>query len=104
MNDFLIFKSFISIEILIFFYYVGAIIIPFALYKSKYYLINKFKIFDIFNKLILKIFNLFDDKKKSSIKILLFLLFIFMEIFWRMMFEMMIAYFQMRDYLQTITL
>ncbi len=104
MNDFLIFKSFISIDILIFFYYVGAIIIPYALYKSKYYLINKFKIFDIFNKLILKIFNLFDDKKKSSIKILLFLLFIFMEIFWRMMFEMMIAYFQMRDYLQTITL
>ena len=104
MGDFLTFKSFISIDALIFFYYVGAILIPFALYKSKNYLIDNFKIFNIFNKLILQIFNLLDDKDKRSIKILLFLLFIFMEIFWRMMFEMMIAYFQMRDYLQTIAL
>jgi len=102
MGDFLTFKSFISIDILIFFYYIGAIVIPIALYKSKNYLIINFKIFDMFNKLLLKLFNLLDAKDKLSIKISLFVLFIFMEIFWRMMFEMIIAYFQMRDYLQSI--
>jgi len=81
MIDFLTFKTFISIDILILFYYIGAVIIPISMWLGKSYLQRKFKILDKFNIFLITLF--------------LFLTFISMEIVWRMCFEAMIGYFQM---------
>jgi len=100
MNDFLTFKTFISADVLIFFYYVGAVVIPLLIWQSRSYLLENFKIIKQINDLAMKIFSSFSTKEQSSMKLLVLLMFIFMEIVWRMMFEAMIAYFNMRDYLQ----
>ena len=81
MIDFLTFKTFISIDILILSYYIGAVIIPISMWLGKSYLQRKFKILDKFNIFLITLF--------------LFLTFISMEIVWRMCFEAMIGYFQM---------
>ena len=93
MTDFLTFKSFISTDILIFCYYIGAIVIPIFLWKSRNYLIDKFNISTP---------SSLNNQNRNYIKVAVIVIFICMEIFWRMIFELMIAYFQMRDYLQLI--
>jgi hypothetical protein len=85
LNDFLSFKSFISIEVLIFFYYLGAIFLPFILalffYKSKAFSLSK---------------KFLDKTQRKIYFILAFIIsFILAEIFWRIGFEAIIGYFQM---------
>ena len=96
--DFLTFKSFISIKALIIFYYIGALILPVGLWLLIDWLIRKYDFFDaIYEKgkeAIWKSLN-----KKRQIKLLMFfiVIFLFMEVFWRMLFEFLIAYMQIRD-------
>jgi hypothetical protein len=100
--DFLTFKSFISIETLIVFYYMGAIVMPIGLFLSLAWFIQKFSL----------VKNSLEQGKKQlwsrltglqKFKTLLFLIaiFLFMELFWRMLFEFLIAYMQIRDALVT---
>ena len=81
MYDFLTFSRFIAQDILIFFYYVGVSVLP-------------------------VLFYLFRDrlpKVESKRFILLFVVAVlFAQIVWRMMFEAMIGYFDMHDYLYEI--
>jgi len=86
--NFLTFRSFITPYILMAFYYVGAIIIPLLLLK--------------YHKKILKRFNLKIVKIDIRVKLLIFTFFIFAQIIWRMVFEFMIAYFQMHDKLMKL--
>jgi len=102
MNNFLTFKTFISSDILIFFYYIGAVLIPVLLWQSRVYLKDRFKIIQLINEQIVKIFSSLSNKEQSYAKLFILFAFISMEIIWRMMFEVMIAYFDMRDYLQQI--
>ncbi|MDX9913911.1 MAG: DUF4282 domain-containing protein [Candidatus Moranbacteria bacterium] len=102
MNNFLTFKTFISSDILIFFYYIGAVLIPILLWQSRVYLKDRFKIIQLINEQIVKIFSSLSNKEQSYAKLFILFAFISMEIIWRMMFEVMIAYFDMRDYLQQI--
>jgi len=96
--DFLTFKSFISIKALIIFYYIGALILPVGLWLLIDWLIRKYDFFDAMYKkgkeAIWKSLN-----KKQQIKLLMFfiVIFLFMELFWRMLFEFLIAYMQIRD-------
>ena len=96
--DFLTFKSFISIKALIIFYYIGALILPVGLWLLIDWLIRKYDFFDAIYKkgkeAIWKSLN-----KKQQIKLLMFfiVIFLFMELFWRMLFEFLIAYMQIRD-------
>ncbi len=89
--DFLSFKTFISLEVFIVLYYLGAIGVPLAGWVLASWLKKKF--------------CTSEDEKKSKGKvqtkfILIFLaIFMMMELFWRVMFEFFIAYFQMRDVL-----
>lgn len=86
--DFLTFKSFISYNMLFVFYYLGAIGVPFFVffYTKKFYKYPKDTLDPLINKEYkIKLFTLF------------IALFIFMEIIWRMMFEFLIAFLQMRD-------
>ena len=98
--DFLTFKSFISTEVLIIFYYIGSIIMPVGLWYLLYWLINKYKFvndkYQNTKEILWKSLN-----KKQKIKLVSFftICFIFMELFWRMLFEFLIAYMQIRDVL-----
>ncbi len=102
MTNFLTFKTFISIDILILSYYIGAIIIPIAMWLSKAYLQKKFKILDSFNSFLLNLLETMSLKRKVLSILLFIAMFISMEIVWRMCFEAMIGYFQMIDALKTM--
>jgi len=96
--DFLIFKSFISIKALIIFYYIGALILPVGLWLLINWLIRKYDFFDaVYKKGKEAIWTSLN--KKQQIKLLMFfvVIFLFMELFWRMLFEFLIAYMQIRD-------
>ncbi len=101
--DFLTFKSFISVETLIVFYYMGAVVMPIGLFLSLAWFIQKFSF----------VKNSLEQGKKQlwsrltglqKFKTLFFLTatLLFMELFWRMLFEFLIAYMQIRDALVTL--
>ena len=93
--DFLTFKSFISIDILIIFYYIGAIFVPIFLFLAKGYLQRKFLILEKSNNFFKALFSSFSLKNRVLFILFMIFMFLFMELFWRMGFEAMIGYFQM---------
>jgi hypothetical protein len=100
MTNFLTFRTFISIDILILSYYIGAIIIPIAMWFSKAYLQRRFNLLDRVNRLMITLFGKLSLKRKILSILILIMLFISMEIIWRMCFEAMIGYFQMIEALK----
>jgi len=102
MTDFLTFKTFISIDILILSYYIGAVIIPIAIWLSKAYLQKKFQILDRFNSFLITLFGTMSLKRKFLSILFFIFIFISMEIVWRMCFEAMIGYFQMVEALKNV--
>ena len=96
--EFLIFKRFISIEILITFYYMGAIILPVGLSIFTKYLIKKYELMsEPYSKGKSFLWALLNTKQKLKLIGLFVLFFIFAQLFWRMLFEFLIAFIQMRD-------
>ena len=102
MQDFLLFKTFITPSLLLFIYYIGAVVIPilgwyFAIWVHKNYLS---KVSGLVKEEI---------KRRTTVKqrlytiIAFILFFLCMEIFWRMMFEFFIAYFDMHDALMRMS-
>jgi len=89
--DYLTFHSFISIPVFIGIYYFGVIVIPIILWRYRHTLQN-----------LLAIFKEFSPKLSERIIWIFLLVLILSEVMWRIMFEMIIAYFQMREYLQHI--
>ena len=96
--DFLTFKKFISTEALIIFYYIGAIVLPVVTWLLVMWLVQKYDFIQV----------VYENKKeilwrslnsKQKIKVVMFFVscFLFMELFWRMLFEFLIAYMQIRD-------
>ncbi len=67
MIDFLTFKNFISIDILIISYYIGAVVIPILMWVSKAYLQRKFQILDRVDSLLKSLFGRLSPKEESSI-------------------------------------
>lgn len=86
--EFLTFNSFISIPVLIAFYYLGALMIPALLWYKRIWVI---KIADA----LMRTFPI----STSRLVLGFMVLFIGFEILWRMMFEMLIGYFKMIEYL-----
>ena len=104
MLDFLTFQSFISLPALIVFYYLGALILPFITWHFCLKLIKKLNILHITLKKGQQLAWQTLDTKQQAIMLLLFILMIGMaELFWRMMFEFLIAYMQIHDALVTTT-
>jgi len=64
------------------------------------YLARKFSLFQKLQSMQKQFYTTLSNKDRMIYVLIIFCLFISMEIMWRMMFETMIAYFQMRDYLQ----
>ena len=86
--EFLTFDSFISIPVLITFYYVGAFMIPALLWYKRSWVV---KIADA-------LMHTFPITTSRLVLGFIVLLMVF-EILWRMMFEMLIGYFKMIEYL-----
>ncbi len=96
--DFLTFKNFISTEALIIFYYIGAVILPIGIFILGRYLSQKFNVIDAAYKNGKEIiWNSLNKKQKIKLSIAFVTCFMFMELFWRMLFEFLIAYMQIRD-------
>lgn len=101
--DFLTFKSFISTEALIIFYYIGAFILPVGIWILLIWLIRRYKYlntaYESGKAIAWKSLN-----KQQQAKLVAFFIttFLFMELFWRMLFEFLIAYMQIRDALLKI--
>ena len=90
--NFLTFDSFISIPVLIILYYLGALIIPALLWAKRSWVI---KVTDILSRTF--------PITTSRLVLGFVLLFIGVEIMWRMMFEMLIGYFKMIEYLHHLS-
>jgi len=86
--DFLTFKTFITPKVLIVFYYLGAVFMPIIVYKFRD---------NIFAKL-----GISKPKLNRNLKLFLFIIFIFAELIWRMMFEFMVGYFDIHNALLLI--
>ncbi len=101
--DFLNFRFFISPYVLLACYYIGAIGVPIGSWflalwiKRKYWLASN--IYDLSKITFIKITR---TKDRILLYILFLVFFICMEIMWRMMFEFIIAYLQMRDALMEL--
>ena len=103
--DFLNFKTFISPYALVVCYYVGALGVPigswfFALWiKRRYWLVS-----DIYEKSKETAVNFTPTKYRLLFYTLFILCFFCMEIMWRMMFEFLIAYLQIREALLSLAM
>ena len=95
MKDFLMFNSFITPDVLIFFYYIGALGVPFLLWFWRDSLLKKFSFF--------REYRVLSKKERIVAFLVLISIFLSMELCWRMMFEMMIGYFDIHNYLYEIS-
>jgi len=102
MWNFLTFQTFITQDVLITIYYIGAIFIPAILWYSKDYLQKHFTLFAKINTVLKQLFGTLNTQNRIFALLVFLIIFLCMELCWRMMFEMMIGYFDMHDYLQTI--
>jgi hypothetical protein len=94
--NFFRFEIFMAQDVLIALYFIGAVICPFVLWALRGALYRKFAFFkETENKVR-------THRYAGYVYALFFIAFVFAEIVWRMMFEAMVAYFQMHDYLKTI--
>ncbi len=97
MYDFLTFKTFIAPSVLLVCYYLGAVVMPLLS------VIFVRKIAPYFGVLARTAVVQVPVKYRSRLYFMILVAFVCMEIIWRMMFEAMIAYFQMRDALVGVT-
>jgi len=102
MRDFLTFQTFITPTLLIVMYYIGAILIPIvSWYLTKW--VQKSYFSEVSNKIKEEITTRTTIKQRFIIYTTFIICFFCMEIFWRMMFEFFIAYFDMHDALIQLT-
>lgn len=98
INDFLVFKFFISPYVLIIFYYIGAILIPFISYSIIYYIKKKYWLAtETIDAVKSTVTQMTSNKFRLGFVFVFILTLIFFEIIWRMMIEFLIAYLQIRD-------
>ena len=96
--DFLTFKSFISTDALIVFYYIGAIILPVVIWYMINWLVRKYAFLDdALKEGKIAFFYVLSKRQRIKLTIIFFTIFLFLELFWRMLFEFLIAYMQIRD-------
>jgi hypothetical protein len=96
--DFLSFRTLVSQQVLIVFYYLGAVGMPLAAWVSARYLLGRFELardaYDTGKQLLSAAL----PRRHRPLMLVLFLIaFLFLELLWRMLFEYLIAFMQMRD-------
>ena len=96
--DFITFNSFISTQVLIIFYYIGALILPVGIWILLTRLIGKYRFLNAtYENGKEVIWNTLNKKQQAKLIAFFISCFLFMELFWRMLFEFLIAYMQIRD-------
>ncbi|WP_038251010.1 DUF4282 domain-containing protein [Ghiorsea bivora] len=101
MLDFLTFQSFISLPALFIFYYLGALILPIITWYLCLQLSQKLNIIHLSLKKGQQwMWQLLNTKQKSMLTLFFILMLGFIELFWRMIFEFLIAYMQMHNALE----
>ena len=103
MHDFLTFNTFISQKVLVVFYYMFAILIPICCILMRHYFL-KIQFFKKIYDLSLYGYSKLYLRYKILIIFMFIMAFFMFELFLRMFFEMLIGYFDMHDYLHTISL
>ncbi len=103
MQDILTFNTFITQDVLIFFYYIGAVLMPVVLYVFKDYLIAHLSFVKKINDKLHTFYASFSSNGKIIFWMMFSSMFLCMELCWRMMFEAMIGYFDIHEYLYQIT-
>jgi len=102
MWDILSFNRFITQDVLVFFYYVGAIVMPVLFYLFRGYLrAHSTFISHMYDKLY-AFYRTFSGNQKVAFWLALITAFLCMELCWRMIFEAMIGYFDMHNYLYNL--
>lgn len=103
MQDFLTFQTFITPTLLILVYYIGAVLIPLLSWYLARWIKRSY--FSEVSGIIKEEIHTRTTSKQRFIVLLVFLIaFLCMEIFWRVIFEFFIAYFDMHDALMKIKL
>ena len=96
--DFLNFRLFISPHVLVAFYYIGAIGMPVASWVLLVRIRRRFTIpGEIHDATTTTLVNITGRKERVLFYLLILACFICMEILWRMLFEFLVAYLQMRE-------
>jgi len=96
--EFFLFKRFISSEVLIIFYFLGSIVLPLFALKVAFYMMKRFHIFgQAYESFSKNIWQKLTFRQKVYFSSAFLAMFLFFEILWRMMFEFLIAYMQIRD-------
>ena len=103
MYDILVFNRFITQDVLIVFYYIGAMVMPVVLFMFRKELIGRVAFFKRINDRLNTFYATFTTRQKTVFWLVSVTLFLCMELCWRMVFEAMIGYFDMHDYLYQIT-
>ncbi len=96
--DFLSFRTLVSQQVLIVFYYLGAAGMPLAAWVFARYLLGRFELardaYDSGKRLLATALH---RRQRVMMSVLFLIAFLFLELLWRMMFEYLIAFMQMRD-------
>lgn len=103
MYDFLTFNTFITQKVLLLFYYIGAIGFPLLILTQRKKFLKKFLVVANIELWVKNLYSSLKRRDRIIAIVTIFFLFFCMELFWRMMFEMMIGYFDMHDYLQQLS-
>ena len=103
MWEILTFNNFIAQNVLIFFYYIGAVMIPVTLYYFRDYLLRKLSLFKIVDEKVKDFYTSLGAREQKLFWIVFIVFFLCAELCWRMIFEAMIGYFDMHDYLYEIS-
>ena len=103
MQDFLTFQTFITPTLLLLVYYTGAVLIPLLSWYLAQWIKRSY--FPDLSGQIKEAIQTHTTPKQRFIVLLVFLIaFLFMEIFWRVIFEFFIAYFDMHNALMELNL
>jgi hypothetical protein len=102
MRDILAFNHFITQDVLILFYYIGALLMPLLMWLGRGWIVHNVSIANRWDQAIRKLYTSLSGGGKVAAVLAIVGLFLCMELCWRMVFEAMIGYFDMHDYLYEI--
>jgi hypothetical protein len=102
MSDFLAFNRFITQDVLIVCYYIGAVLMPPLLWFGRRWIVEHVGVAKRWDQAIRNLYASFSVRGKIAAVLAIAGLFLCMELCWRMLFEAMIGYFDMHDYLYEI--
>lgn len=101
--DFLVFRSFVSPVALLIFYYLGAVVVPFVSWLLAAWVWRRYALVDHTAHTIRGLIEaLTRPRDRWLVVAQTVLAFLFLELLWRMMFEFLMAYLQIRDALVRI--